>query len=246
MNRNKVDKVCRVVIELDCLLDTRLGTIAKYNSELANSVLHSKEDFYHERKTDDFPGLDREFFYSLYAQRDLETLYNSRPTSIIKFLVKNHEQLATNIKTQVKNETLIYQINTFPYLLTPVEKEDIIFSFKHWLSISEVKVECVNISPLQLTPKYIDSYVSAIFMYDYWSWLNVHANELQKCCLADVTLFCPEIIAGNGEDIQELIECISDGGPDPFARINIALREYIEIFYLSIDHFSVLNNLHID
>ena len=33
MIKNKVDKICRVLIELDCLLDTRLGTLAKINPE---------------------------------------------------------------------------------------------------------------------------------------------------------------------------------------------------------------------
>ena len=124
MIRNKADKLCRVIIEIDCLLDTRLGTLAKFNPDLANAILTDTENLYHERKTDDFPGISRETFYSLYHDRDIETMFNSRPTNIIKFLIKNHLELATNLRSQAKNETLVYQINVFPYLLTPVEKED--------------------------------------------------------------------------------------------------------------------------
>ena len=51
MIRNKADKLCRVIIEIDCLLDTRLGTIAKYNPDLANTILTDTENLYHERKT---------------------------------------------------------------------------------------------------------------------------------------------------------------------------------------------------
>ena len=246
MIRNKADKLCRVIIEIDCLLDTRLGTLAKINPEAIKLVLSNTETPYHERKTDDFPGIDREFFYSVYQNRDVETLYNSRPTNIIKFLIKNHEQLATNVKTQKKNETLVYQINVFPYLLTPVEQQDLIFSFKHWLGINEVEVECVNISPLKLTPDYIDRYISGIFMYDYWGWLNTQADKLQNTCIADVTLFCPELIAGVANSMEDLIELTNDGGPDPFTRLNIAFRQYIELHYLPIDHFSIINNLYLD
>ena len=164
MIRNKADKLCRVIIEIDCLLDTRLGTLAKFNPDLANVILTDTENLYHERKTDDFPGISRETFYSLYHDRDIETMFNSRPTNIIKFLIKNHLELATNLRSQAKNETLVYQINVFPYLLTPVEQEDLILAFKHWLGIKEVIVECINFSTLDLTPKYIDSFISCFFI----------------------------------------------------------------------------------
>ena len=68
MIRNKADKLCRVIIEIDCLLDTRLGTLAKFNPDLANAILTDTDNLYHERKTDDFPGISRETFYSLYHE----------------------------------------------------------------------------------------------------------------------------------------------------------------------------------
>lgn len=246
MIRNKADKLCRVIIEIDCLLDTRLGTIAKYSPDLANTILTDTENLYHERKTDDFPGISRETFYSLYQDRDIETMFNSRPTNIIKFLIKNHLELATNLRSQAKNETLVYQINVFPYLLTPVEQEDLILAFKHWLGIKEVIVECINFSTLDLTPKYIDSFVSCFFMYDYWTWLNLHAEALQKTRIPDVTLFCPEIMAGIGNNFEALVELANDGGPEPFTRLKLLISEYIEILHLSIDHFSIMNNLKLD
>jgi hypothetical protein len=53
-------------------------------------------------------------------------------------------------------------------------------------------------------------------------------------------------MAGIGNDFDALVELVNDGGPEPFTRLKLMLSEYIEVFHLSIDHFSIMNNLRLD
>ena len=60
--KGKKDKVSRVLISIDCILDTRLGTIMDIDPNLVDKILVNKEFNYHERLVDEFPYIKKKIY----------------------------------------------------------------------------------------------------------------------------------------------------------------------------------------
>ena len=90
-----------VLIELDVLFDTRIGTLSKFGDDVAIEVL---ENGYRSRITDDISAFTKkitnEQFKEAYRNRDKETLKLSRMTNFIFTLRNIVTELETNILDQ--------------------------------------------------------------------------------------------------------------------------------------------------
>ena len=94
----KKDKVSRILISLDCILDTRLAVIMDINPSLVDKVLVNKDFNYHERLSDEFPDVDKSDFNARYSNRDITILAQSRVTNIFNFLIESNEILQTGCR----------------------------------------------------------------------------------------------------------------------------------------------------
>ena len=235
----KKDKVSRILISLDCILDTRLAVIMDINPSLVDKVLVNKDFNYHERLSDEFPDVDKSDFNARYSNRDITILAQSRVTNIFNFLIESNEILQTEIETKQDVEELKYVINTYPYLLTQKEIEDIVFCFRYNMKKQHLNVSVVWLPLEKITIDFCNSDITAMFMYDYDEWMSLHVEGLKKTSLHDVTLFAPMLYKEKpptSEDIEELKEA---GMNDPFVILSTAVREMIELFFLPINEFSV-------
>lgn len=194
-----------IYVSLDVLLDTRLGTLAKINNELAYEVLQNK---YHQRMIDIFPDISAEAFKELYAKRDVETLKLSFPTGIVHVLndlLKNVTLKGTEDLYSIGPKVVV---NIFPYQLNNDEKEAIKYAIDDWLTV-KCPIDIIDRDLKVLHPSYFKKDFVAMFFYEYNEWLNLHAKAFkeEKNRLPEISLFAPRIYFNaipSKEDEQEI------------------------------------------
>lgn len=182
-----------VYVDLDSLLDTRLGTVARLSPEDAVRLQCSPE--YYSREENLFEGVDTVAWNTLFKERDTETLSKSMATQMVLELKRivsdiqadNHLRPLDQGRDKVK-----ITVNTYPYSLTPEERgdiEDVILSH-----IDELcPVEVVRLRPEDLTVQRIKDVYSVLIMYDYGEWLESQTQNFRKCQLTDVVLIAPTL-----------------------------------------------------
>lgn len=182
-----------LLIDLDSLFDTRLGTLILNNYNDLVKIFNANK--YHIRLDDSFNNLiDKDKFYESYSKRNKETLANSTLSLCID-IVKDF--VATTLKTDPTNPILFYPkvyINTYPYQLTNDEVDNIVLGIHSNLK-GKANVEAVSLAPDMITIDYIQQNLSVMIMYEYNKWLDAQ-TEIgafnSKAC-PDITLIGPRL-----------------------------------------------------
>ena len=182
-----------LLIDLDSLFDTRLGTLILNNYHQLLPINTSNK--YHIRLDDSFHGsVDKTKFYEDYAKRDKETLANSTLTLAID-IVKDF--VASTLRADPTSPILFYPkvyINIYPYKLEQDEVDNIVLGLHSHLK-GKAQVEAIYLDPAMLSIDYINQHLSVMVMYEYNKWLDAQ-TELgsfkTKAC-PSVTLMAPRI-----------------------------------------------------
>lgn len=206
-------KVAGVLVDVDCLLDTRLGTVAKLSPELARKLVSSDE--YFTREEDRFEGVGDILYKNAYLNRDKQTLTNSVMTAMVTgWLRALLSQLKDQALTQPNHDSIRVDVNLHPYQFSDVEREELVRvlkyrfdgpkadpAFSHLLS-----VEIIDRAPEQLEPSFCKSNYGAMVMYDPWTWMNLHAEAFKTVRLPEVLLYAPRIYFHRKPTAEELRE----------------------------------------
>lgn len=225
------DGIYRIMVYLDTLFDTRLGTMGLLNDDYAFTALCN---VYSERVTDDTatycPQLNYSTFKKAYAMRNVETLRNSHATTFAMTL----GAILRSIETKIICGSPFHQkfeliINEAPYDLTDEERSSIrnsIVSFtrlKHGISFAKIPVQ-------QLTLEKIKSLgLNTIHLYEYDDWYSsVFDNKALVATGANIII--PALFL-DVKAMQDLMEVKKDRGdePDPLAEMSIVHAEWIQI-----------------
>lgn len=173
----------KLLIMLDCLLDTRLSILASKDQQIAKTIVGSKTEFkkYAMRLTDDFSehGLSRDEFLNLYRQRTVEVLVNSSATSLVFELNSIVNDILNNNELQPhKAHNLEVDINFWPYVLPDNVKENILVGISARVE-SNVRFNSVFIPNNVLSPSYLKySDYGALYIYDFEQWFGHHFNPM--------------------------------------------------------------------
>jgi hypothetical protein len=187
------DDTRRLLIELDVLLDTRLGTMAQY-PELQPWVESLLLAGYRQRQSDLFTLLVPEFpqalFNERYSQRNETTLKCARVTPFVHGLT----EIANNMEKEGIGSPfdgdVIVEINTYPYTLSDGVLGMLRDIVAYHLAIS-TQVATVRVAPEQITPKLLSDRYAALALYDLEGWLAIHAKELMTTRVPTVALIAP-------------------------------------------------------
>jgi hypothetical protein len=179
-----------ILIELDCLFDTRLCTLASMGDDILNKAFN---DNYFTRLIDRFVGIDNDLYSTSYDKRDksiLKYAYITPLSDLIKeFSVRAHKQI---ISSPFHSKPKII-VNTYPYILTDEEADNIIQGL---ITLTEgiADIELINNTYEDLTPAYIKQ-LDIVVMYRYDIWLETHSKNklLTKTTCPDVELLAPGI-----------------------------------------------------
>lgn len=225
-----------IYVELDVLLDTRLGTIAKINPDTAAAVLERGD--YHTREEDVFEGIDTALFKEQYQQRDTTTLARS--------LVTEGIQLVRHLVGVLTEQTIVrpYQdgikivVNVYPYKLDGEEKDQIGRAIAAWMQ-GLAPVELVDIHPEHLTPLHCKTSYAMMLVYDYDSWMSLHAAAFEQVRLNEITMFVPALYFGKKPTAEELEQTVKEAA-HPMRAIEMLASPLIDLKLIDVKFFSIL------
>lgn len=244
--RNKEKKYGGIYFEIDTLFDTRLGTLRKLNSELADKEMM---EGYFSRERDEFKYFSREEFMEAYATRDLETLGLSNPTT---FLMEINEHINIEaikpMMAGVATQPMMF-LNIYPYKFSPEALNEVVNSIRHLTSF-KIGVKVLNTKPEGLTPHYVDENINAMFMYDWDRWINAHIHTLANGRLEDVYLYGSRIYPISTEEamvqVNEMKEKLLNEGMvvknnneyDAFDQLEALARVFISLSFMEEQDFN--------
>jgi hypothetical protein len=229
-----------LLIQLDVLLDTRLGTIAQHwGDEVAFGVL---ETGYHARETDTFKGIDKDEFQARYKQRNVETLKHSRVTNAVTLLRQLVAVLTEQGLTTPFHDGPKILVNLFPYELSSDERDAIGTAVAAWIGIP-TPIELVFLPPEDLTPSHCKQSYSLMMFYEYDHWLNIHTAGFKRSLLPEVTLLAPAIYFAGPVPAPEELKRIMSEAMHPLAAAEMLASPLIGLQLIDVEHFSVFSKL---
>lgn len=224
-----------IYVTLDCLLDTRLGTLARIDDAAATAVIESGK--YHTRQNDVFPGVEKTVFDEMYRNRDVETLKKSMVTNgitLVKHLVGVLTEQAIGMPDHDGAKIVV---NIYPYTLNAEEKAEISRAVRAWV-LEQAPVELVYIPTKDLTPSHCKSTYSLMIVYDHAEWMNNHSESFAHTRLPEVTMYAPAIYIEHTPTPEELEQTVKEAA-HPMRALEMLASPLINLKFIDVTHFSI-------
>lgn len=232
----KTKRIDAILVELDVLLDTRLGTLARLSPQAAEDVLINGK--YHIRQSDRFLGVDHEQYKELYKNRDVVTLAHSQVTNALEWIRRLRGVLADHAIERPYNDGTKIVVNHYPYQLTSEEQEEMVKAIGAWLNY-ELPVELVSIRTEDLTPQHCKSSYAMMMIYDFEVWMEIHASAFEQVRLPEVPLFAPAIYFNKEPSAKELEKAVKEAG-HPMRALELLASPLIDLKLIDVKFFSIL------
>tara|TARA_B100000929_G_scaffold268793_1_gene237839 strand:- start:222 stop:962 length:741 start_codon:yes stop_codon:yes gene_type:complete len=236
----KSDTVKTLLVELDCLLDTRLGTLERLSPAAANTTFNGKA--YFDRDYDDWErftdGLvSRDAFMKAYTERDIETLALSRPTRFLRSLKDITGGLESQKIDLPDVEHVRVAVNVHPYQLSDKEKETLTTLVYGYCDVgTEVVVKDIPIQ--KLTPSAIGDYWDGVVLYDFDQWFKLHVDALNRTLIPRNSMLTAALYVKHPDQLKEEIPEGMEG-VSAFALTELSLVERLGLEMLKAREFSI-------
>lgn len=236
----------KIWVELDALLDTRIGTLSVMIDGNVDDILRGK---YYVRETDQFSLLsdmiNDDEYVNTYTKRDKDILKSSYLTHMVFFLKEFISRANKGIIDAPMADRVVMDINVYPYQLSHAERELLDKVLCAHVGIIEINI--FSVSPIMQVPNYFKGTYQAVFMYNYLSWFNLHHNNLLKHPIPDVAMYIPKLmdygaaVELNREKLKAHKEATRLSKTiKAFDAASIALTGYLNLQYLDVETFSLL------
>ena len=225
---NKELKFSTILVDLDSILDTRLGVL----SELDDDKLKKVMEMYHTRDIDEFPYYSFNRFKENYDKRDKSILSNSLITPVMFLVI----EFVNKTLMQILNSPFHYKpkiiVNVHPYDLSEEEINDII-KLIVLKTDKNCDVEVINKSVGDITVGYVKENISIMVMYEYYKWIEYHSvnKAFTKLTCPDINLFAPAIYFKPKQPRD-------DNKEDPFSSMEEIVKPLIGLKLFPIEYFS--------
>lgn len=224
-----------IYVDIDSLLDTRLGTLAIMKEDYALEALKKN---YFIREIDEFPNVPHEVFKKAYAKRDVETLMASTFTNVFTlinaFIKGNFEAAVTNANVS----PVLITVNVHPYDLTEEEMVAISQAVSHRVK-GMADVNVVNFHDAYLTPAYCRENFAIMIRYEYEPWIKVHveskAFETQR--MPGVSVVGPAIYQKIPTE-EEMAE-LKEKNIHPFTAAETAMAFFFGLKLVDVETFCI-------
>lgn len=233
-----------ILVPLDALLDTHLGTVYRLSPATVDKLIDIK---YNQREynhpwdySNDFT---RKEFLDKWEKRDLNTLKSSIITRIPYLIKKTIIDSRLNKPTSTGPTKIMVKINSHPYILERgIDKgiRDIMMEILD----ENIEIELISIKIESVTPSYlINESITSFIVLDINEWLTLHFNELIKNPIPTIECIAPMM----AEDYKNrLLNAVSAGkididivsATDPFTAAEIGLSYLIKLSFLPVEMFS--------
>lgn len=231
-----------IYVDLDCILDTRMGTIMTIDKDIGLGLIDNRE--YYEREIDEFHGIDKEIFKERYKKRDKEVLMNSLLTNLVIDLKDMVQEIRDETTTHPLYSGVKVFINTHPYDLSEREIEAI-RQVMHTHLYGVAMIEMIK-RPLQLVDcMYIKDNLNHLFIYQYNKWLNARQMEFDHKGMADVSVYFPKInwnYVPDKEDIKKQLQEAGIAVEDHFEMVAGVWSVFVQINFIPVEVFSMISD----
>lgn len=194
-----------LLVELDCILDTRLPILTMLDENIAKRMV--KDGSYQNRTIDNFKYIPRDMFTALYNFRSKAILNLAIPTLMVDVIEDFVNESIHGMKEMNDMEDIILYINSHPYKLTADE----ILNISEGLSnfIPNVTIKIVDMDYNELSTEWVSSNISLLVMYYGIEWIEYqHAlNNTVKYPILDVGVMVPAIlnVVVDNNEIEEYL-----------------------------------------
>lgn len=227
-------KVEQIYVDLDVVLDARLGTLARISEDTAERILNAG---YHTRETDSFEGVDMDLYRDLYAKRDSVTLSKSVCSGAVPLLRHLAGELTKQAIGRPYHEGMRVVVNTHPYVLTSAETDEIGAAIAAWMQ-GLAEVTTLSCQPKDLTPSHCKSNFAMMLVYDFEAWMECHAKAFETTRLPEVTMFAPALYAQKPTD-EELAKTVKEAA-HPLRAIEWLASPIIDLKLIDVKYFSII------
>lgn len=230
-----------LMVMMDTLLDTRMGTLLSLGSDVLNHVVETSD--YYTRVEDKFPEVDPQTFKTIYNNRNKDILKKSGVTQIVMMIEEYVNKMQNQNLVSPFHQIPKVVLNTYPYQLTESE----IDNFKRLLvryTNKQALVDVVHLSYESLTPSYVKKNLSMLIMYDYHQWLEIHAanKNFETTTCPEVTVVGP-MLYFNGPMKQTDILLLKKENLTPFQSIEAVAGPLVHLTLLPVELFSFVLKL---
>ena len=221
----------RVLVDLDSILDTRLGTIALLSQEAAKALGPSKE--YISRETDIFSTLDSRIddveFRDRYLKRNEDTLKCSVITDIPYQLGISVKNLTHHVDNGLMGGIIEIVVNTYPYRLSEEVRDLLRLAMQQFIPMpGNVTIEYIDV--YALSPSLIKSRYDEWYAYHIDEWLSIHQQSILTSIMKPVLVTLPRLsTTGVIPDSPDV---------DPFSAKELIFSTYFRLIHISASYYS--------
>lgn len=241
-----------ILIDLDAILDTRLGNIKLQQPLVYEEIKESPK--YYLRKEDLWgsvhSSLDHQLLTLSYQGRDLETIKASQITAVIRNIIDTVGGIKAEILAGNPEVTdFFFVLNIHPYQLD----EDIITEIARFavtqLGYPDVPIGYIDLPFEKISLKYLrENNILHWYCYHYHDWLlsqygNVKEGEENTKIegFVECKMYCPKL-SSDQKKIDDLMDSLLETvDVDQFAMTKIAFSSVININFLPTSVFSRLD-----
>lgn len=201
----------KILIDLDCLFDTRAPLLLDVIGESRFDEL-VKKNLYHGRYSDNFTTLrkkpisqdEQESFEARYKNRKLSEMKGSFfMTNFMYALIQHGYTVFRENKLTHEPQDLNVYINIFPHVLIDEEKEMLINTMRDVLTdVKEVKI--ISLSKEWLTPDCLSAYTQYV-CYDFADLLECQKDALLEKPIPTFMVSAPVKQVTDGKPSVELL-----------------------------------------
>lgn len=233
-------KIRKIYIAADALWDLRQGTLTRIKPEFAVAV--TSHPSYYMRDVDHFAvgeeRLNPDIYQAVFERYKHEILRCSLRTEILDFLRALCRQYMKQSIATPHLQDFAVEVNSYPFVLSEEEQALLLTSMREALG-GTIEVSVVYIPWPELTLERVRSTYSAMVMYQYHSWLNLHNDELKKRPLMEVGLYVPRLyFADKNQITDEIRRELKKRGKDEFEIFSDVLNPFVGIQFLPVSLFS--------
>ncbi|QAX96141.1 hypothetical protein [Vibrio phage vB_VmeM-Yong XC32] len=219
----------KAFVDLDSLLDTRIGIIAGLWPQHAEVL--AKDERYFKRLDDKFdrliPGFPQKDFEDTYAGRTYGHITKSAMTSIVSRLKMFARATYAQNVSKVNESVTTLVVNLYPYKLPDEHRKQLRETLLYATEFHAV--DFVSLDLGLITPSLLSEF-ELFITYDFDSWLNVHNQALAKCPIPRVETIHPYIQHKDmGLPPAEVVE-----------EVKRTLRVAIDVTPVPLDDFSFI------
>lgn len=227
----------KVLVDIDAILDTRLGIAEQLQPGLALELLANG---WNTRTQDkliwEIGNMSETTYKEAYGRRDHTVLPLSIRTSLMKFIASELHELIFTEDVEKGDIHHSVHVNCFPYRLSKGEAEElkqVVFAMVPMVrEIDLVEVDYRNLSTGYLASNSYTHY----YTYEINRWLKMHAAEAIKVPAPRISVIGPEVRENELDDLtdkeKELANTIS-----PWEAMEQSFGLYLMLRYIEMRYF---------